>query len=102
MIGIQTRFYWNPSAILAQEEKKQIFRTSNWIGGALLLGQAAMMVAVNAVQIFLLLIGHITSTGEFAYFVDEHFFYIFFGKILSEKWMLILPNAFYAFMERII
>ena len=36
------------------------------------------------------------------YYVDIHFFYIFFGKILIKKWMLIFPNAFCAFMERTI
>lgn len=67
---------------MASDEKKRIFRTANWIGGALIVGQLVAAFAASGYALLLYVLGHLTQNGTSTYFIDDEMSYILFSILM--------------------
>ena len=59
-----------------------MFRTANWIGGALIVSQLAAFLVANAYAFLLYFLGHLTSTGASNHFIDDEMSYVLFSILM--------------------
>ena len=59
-----------------------MFRTANWIGGALIISQFAAFLAAYAYAFLLYFLGHLTQTGTSTHFIDDEVSYVLFSILM--------------------
>lgn len=79
---IQSIEFWNRPAAMAASEKRDIFRTANWIGGALIISQLAAFFAASGYAMLLYFLGHLTQSGKSTHFMDDEMSYILFSILM--------------------